>query len=73
MYCLIFVSSAYIPNLGPLGPSLPFEKFLVVVGGWVVVAETNFVQLGTKVNTKNGLNHHFSKGREGTRGPKFGM
>ena len=53
MYCLIFVTSAYIPNLGPLGPSLPFEKFLVVVGGgWVVVVvETNFsVQLSPKLN-----------------------
>ena len=39
--------------MGPLGPSLPFEKFLVVVGGgWVVVVvETNFsVQLSPKLN-----------------------
>ena len=53
LYLLIFVTSAYIPNLGPLGPSLPFEKFLVVVGGgWVVVVvETNFsVQLSPKLN-----------------------
>ena len=36
LYLHIFVTSAYIPNLGPLGHSLPFEKFLVVVvvGGW---------------------------------------
>ena len=36
-------------NLGPLGPSLPFEKFLVVV----VVVETNFsVQFNPKLNNK---------------------
>ena len=38
---LIYVSKGYIPNLGPLGPLLHVEKFLVVVGGWVVV-ETHF-------------------------------
>ena len=32
---LIYVSKAYIPNLGPLGPLLQVEKF--VVGGWWVV------------------------------------
>ena len=37
-----------------------------------------FVQLGTKLNTKIGLNHppptrNFSNGREGPRDPKFGM
>ena len=30
---LIYVSIAYIPNLGPLGPLLHVEKFVVVVGG----------------------------------------
>ena len=47
LYLLIFVTSAYIPNLGALGPSLCFEKFMaVVVGG-----ETNFsVQLSPKLN-----------------------
>ena len=40
---LIYVSKGYIPNLGPLGPLLHVEKFLVVV---VVVVETLFsVQL----------------------------
>ena len=54
---------------------------LVVV---IVVVIAVIVQLGTKLNTKIGLNHHpppppttttrnFSKGREGPRGPKFGM
>ena len=37
---LIYVSKGYIPNLGPLGPLLHVEKFLVVVvvvvGGDVV-------------------------------------
>ena len=28
---LIYVSIAYIPNLGPLGPLLHVEKFVVVV------------------------------------------
>ena len=33
------VSKGYIPNLGPLGPLLHVEKFVVVGGGewWVVV------------------------------------
>ena len=44
MYSLIYVSKGYIPNLGPLGPFLHVEKFLVVVV--VVVVETLFsVQL----------------------------
>ena len=30
---LIYVSKAYIPNLGPLGPLLHVEKFVVVGGG----------------------------------------
>ena len=34
MYSLIYVSKGYISNLGPLGPFLHVEKF-VVVGGWV--------------------------------------
>ena len=38
---LINVSKGHIPNLGPLGPLLHVEKFVVVVGGWVVV-ETHF-------------------------------
>ena len=40
---LINVSRGHIPNLGPLGPLLHVEKF-VVGGGWwvVVVVETNF-------------------------------
>ena len=43
VYRLIFLSKCYIPNLGPLGPFLHVEKFLVVV---VVVVETLFsVQL----------------------------
>ena len=28
---LIYVSKAYIPNFGPLGPLLHVEKFVVVV------------------------------------------
>ena len=33
---LIYVNKGYIPNLGPLGPLLHVEKFVVVVGGgWV--------------------------------------
>ena len=36
MDCLIYVSKGHIRNLGPLGPLLHVEKF-VVVGGWVVV------------------------------------
>ena len=55
---LIYVSKGYIPNLGPLGPLLHVEKFLVVVvvgggGGWWwwVVVETLFsVQLSPKLN-----------------------
>ena len=44
VYRLIFLSKCYIPNLGPLGPFLHVEKFLVVVV--VVVVETLFsVQL----------------------------
>ena len=31
---LIYVSKAYIPNFGPLGPLLHVEKFVVVGGGW---------------------------------------
>ena len=34
MNSLINVSEGYISNLGPLGPLLHVEKF-VVVGGWV--------------------------------------
>ena len=34
--------NAYIPNLGPLGPLLHVEKFVVVGGGWVVVVEADF-------------------------------
>ena len=40
---LINVSKGHIPNLGPLGPLLHVEKF--VVGGWwwvVVVVEADF-------------------------------
>ena len=45
---LIYVSIAFMPNLGPLGPFLHVEKFLVVV---VVVVETLFsVQLSPKLN-----------------------
>ena len=33
MNSLINVSEGYIPNLGPLGPLLHVEKFVVVVGG----------------------------------------
>ena len=44
---LIYVSKDYIPNLGPLGPLLHVEKF--VVGGWWVVVETHFsVKLETQ-------------------------
>ena len=39
---LIYVSKAYIPNFGPLGPLLHVEKFVVVGGGWMVVVETDF-------------------------------
>ena len=42
MDCLIYVSKGHIPNLGPLGPLLHVEKFVVVVGGWVVVVEADF-------------------------------
>ena len=36
MHGLIYVRKGYIPNLGPLGPLLHVEKFVVVVvGGWV--------------------------------------
>ena len=31
----IYVSEAYMLNLGPLGPLLHVEKFVVVGGGWV--------------------------------------
>ena len=34
---LINVSKGHIPNLGPLGPLLHVEKFVVVGGGWWVV------------------------------------
>ena len=34
---LINVSKDHIPNLGPLGPLLHIEKFVVVGGGSVVV------------------------------------
>ena len=34
---LIYVSKAYIPNFGPLGPLLHIEKFVGGGGGWVVV------------------------------------
>ena len=34
---LIYVSKAYIPNLGALGPLLHVEKFVVGGGGWWVV------------------------------------
>ena len=37
MNSLINVSEGYISNLGPLGPLLHVEKF--VVGGWWVVVE----------------------------------
>ena len=48
---LIYVSKGYIPNLGPLGPLLHVEKFLVVGGGWWWVVETLFsVQLSPKLN-----------------------
>ena len=33
---LINVSKGHIPNLGPLGPLLHVEKFVVVGGGWWV-------------------------------------
>ena len=34
---IIYVRKVYISNLGPLGPLLHVEKFVVVVGGgWVV-------------------------------------
>ena len=39
---LINVSKGHIPNLGPLGPLLHVEKFVVVGDGWVVVVETHF-------------------------------
>ena len=34
MDCLIYVSKGHIPNLGPLGPILHEEKFVVGGGGW---------------------------------------
>ena len=39
MDCLIYVSKGHIQNLGPLGPLLHVEKFVVGGGGagWVVV------------------------------------
>ena len=43
MDCLIYVSKGHIPNLGPLGPLLHVEKF--VVGGgwwWWVVVKADF-------------------------------
>ena len=42
---LIYVSKAYIPNFGPLGPLLHIEKFVVVVvvGGWWVVCKAILV------------------------------
>ena len=52
MNSLINVSESYIPNLGPLGPLLHVEKF--VVSGWVVVGggwKTKFsVHLSPKLN-----------------------
>ena len=33
MDCLIYVSKGHIPNLGPLGPLLHVEKFVVDDGG----------------------------------------
>ena len=33
---LIYDSKGHIPNLGPLGPLLHVEKFVVGGGGWVV-------------------------------------
>ena len=41
---LIYVSEGHIPNLGPLGPLLPVEKFVVGGGGWWwwVVVEADF-------------------------------
>ena len=38
---LIYVSKGHIPNLGPPGPLLHVEKF-VVGGGWVLVVEADF-------------------------------
>ena len=44
---LIYVSKAYIPNLGPLGPLLHVEKFVVVGGGgWVVCKAILVITLG---------------------------
>ena len=46
---LIYASKGHIPNLGPLGPLLHVEKFVVGGGWWWVVVETHFsVKLGTQ-------------------------
>ena len=42
---LIYVSKGYIQNLGPLGPLLRVEKFVVGGGGWVVVEADFSVKL----------------------------
>ena len=39
---LIYVRKAYIPNLGPIGPLLHVEKFVVGGGWWWVVVEADF-------------------------------
>ena len=39
---LINVSRGHIPNLGPLGPLLHVEKFVVGGGWWWVVVEADF-------------------------------
>ena len=45
---LIYVREGYIPNLGPLGPILHIEKFVVggLVGGWVVCKPIFVIDLG---------------------------
>ena len=50
MDCLIYVSKGHIPNLGPLGPLLHVEKFVVVGGGWL--RPILVLSLSLKLNNK---------------------
>ena len=46
--CLIDVRKGYIPNMGPLGPLLHVEKF--VVGGWLWWKTKFSVHFSPKMN-----------------------